>query len=85
MNNERSALGIWGHVGAISNRGLRADMSALRNEHVRGSVKVTSVAKQKKITEKGWSHNGYEKRQIGHMLRRMADAPVPGNRRRGRQ
>ena len=49
----------------------------IRNEHVRGSVKVALVTK--KITEKRlkWYRN-VKRRDEGHMLRRMSDAPVPG-------
>ena len=56
----------------------------IRNEHVRGSVKVASLTK--KIAErrlKRYEH--VKRREEGHVLRRMLDAPVPGKRRRGRQ
>ena len=56
----------------------------IRNEHVRGSVKVAPVIK--KITEKRLKLYGYVKRRDErHVLRRMVDAPSPGTRRRGRQ
>ena len=56
----------------------------MRNKHVRGSVKVAPVIK--KITEKRLKWCGHVKRrEEGHVLRRMLDAPVPGKRRRGRQ
>ena len=50
------------------------------------SVKVTSVAK--KIRENGLKWNGHvTSRGEGHtvVIRRMADAPLPGKRHRGRQ
>ena len=56
----------------------------IRNEHVRAPEKVAPVTK--KITEKRLKWYGYVKRRDeGHVLRRMLDAPVPGKRRRGRQ
>ena len=56
----------------------------IRNEHVRGSVKVAPVTT--KVTEKRLEWYRHVKRMdVGHMLRRMLDAPVPGKRRRGRQ
>ena len=56
----------------------------IRNEHVRGSVKVASVTK--KITEKRLMWYRYVKsREEGHVLRRMLDAPITGKRRRGTQ
>ena len=56
----------------------------IRNEHVRGSVKVAPVTK--KITEKRLKWYGHVKRRDeGHVLRRTLDAPVPGKRWRGRQ
>ena len=56
----------------------------IRNEHVRGSVKVSTV--KKKITEKRLKWYGVVKRRDeGFVLRRMLDAPVPGKRWRGGQ
>ena len=61
----------------------------IRNEHVRGSVKVAPVTT--KITEKrltwydGHGHVGLQRRAESQVLRRMLDARVPGKRRRGRQ
>ena len=56
----------------------------IRNEHVRGSVKVAPVTK--KITEKRLKWYGLVKRKDeGRVLRRILYAPVPGKRRRGRQ
>ena len=47
----------------------------IRNEHVRGSVIVAPV--RKKITEKRvkW-YRHVKRREEGHVLRRMLDAPV---------
>ena len=55
----------------------------IRNEYVRGSVKVAPVTK--KITEKRlkWFEH-VKRRDQGHILRRMLDIPVPGKRWRGR-
>ena len=51
----------------------------IRNEHVRGSVKVAPVTK--KITEKRLKWYGRIKRRgEGHILKRMLDVPVPGKR-----
>ena len=51
-------------------------------EHMRGSVKVALT----KITEKRIKWYGHVKRKDkGHVLRRMLDAPVPEKRRIGRQ
>ena len=51
----------------------------IRNEHVRGSVKVAPVTKE--ITEKRLKWYGHVKRRSeGQVLRRMLDAPVPGKR-----
>ena len=56
----------------------------IRNEHVRGSVKVEPVTT--KMTEKRLKWYGHVKRrEEGHVIRRMLDAPVQGKRRRGRQ
>ena len=53
----------------------------IRNEHVRGSMKVAPATK--KITEKTLKWYGHVKRwDERHVLRRTLDAPVPG---RGRQ
>ena len=50
----------------------------IRNEHVRGSVKVAP----KQITEKRLTWYAHVKRRDeGHVLRRMLDAPVLGKRR----
>ena len=50
---------------------------------MRGSVKVAPVSK---ITEKRLKWYGHVKRRDeGHTLRRMLDAPVPGKRRRRKQ
>ena len=49
----------------------------IRNEHVRGSVKVAPVAE--KITENRLKLYGHvRRRKEGHGLRTMTDAPVPG-------
>ena len=50
----------------------------MRYEHVRGSVKVASVGK--KIRKKRLKWYGYERWEEGNMLRRMADASVPGKK-----
>ena len=55
----------------------------IRNERVRGSIKVASMAK--KIREKRLECNTVRRREEGHVLRRMAGAPVPGKGLRGRQ
>ena len=53
----------------------------IRNEHVRGSVKVALVTK--KITEKRLTWYAHVKKtDEGHMVRRMLDALVPGKRQR---
>ena len=55
----------------------------IRNEHVRGSVKVAPGTK--KITEERLKWHGHVKRRDeGHVLslRRMIDAPLPGKRHR---
>ena len=55
-----------------------------RNERMRGSVKELTLIK--KIAEKRLKWYGHVKRrEEGHMLIIMVDAPVPGKRRRGRQ
>ena len=60
-----------------------AKKDKIRNEHVRGSVKVAPVTT--KITEKRlkW-YRHVKRRDEGHVIRRMLDAPVPG-KMRGRQ
>ena len=56
----------------------------IRNEHVTGPVKIAPVTKT--ITEKRLKrYRHVQRRDKGHVLRRMLDAPVPGKRRRGRQ
>ena len=56
----------------------------IRNEHVRGSVKVAPATK--KITEKRLKWYGHDKRgDEGHVPRRMLDALVPGKICRGTQ
>ena len=57
----------------------------IRNEHVRGSVKVASVTK--KITYKMlvWYRHVKRRAEWHHVPRSMSDAPVPGKRRSGRQ
>ena len=51
---------------------------------LRGSVKVAPMTS--KITEERLKWYGHVKRRDeGHELRRMLEAPVPGKRRRGRQ
>ena len=58
----------------------------IRNEHVRGSVKVPVAQVRKNMTEKRLKVYGHVKRRDeGHVLRRMLDAPVPRKRRRGRK
>ena len=48
---------------------------AIRNEHVRRSVQVAPA--KKKLTEKRLKWYGYIKRKDeGHILRRILDAPV---------
>ena len=56
-------------------------ITKIRNEHVRGSVKVAPMTQ--KITEKRIKWCGHVQRR--DMLRRMLDAPVAGQIRRGRQ
>ena len=57
----------------------------IRNDHVRGWVKVAPVTK--KITEGRlmWYGHCVKRRDEGDMLKRMVDAPVPGKSWRGRQ
>ena len=56
----------------------------IRNEHVRGSVKVSPMTK--KIREKRLKWYGHDKRRDkGHVLRSVFDAPIPEKIRRGRQ
>ena len=56
----------------------------MRNEHVRGPVKVAFLTK--KITEERLKKYGHvKKREEGYVLRLMLDVTVPGKRRRGRQ
>ena len=54
---------------------------------IRITISVKVAAASETITEKKleWYYGHVEKRVEGHVLRRMLDAPVPGQSRRGRQ
>ena len=55
---------------------IHAIYDNIRNEHVKGSVKVAPVTT--KITVQWLKWNGHVKgRDEWHLLRRMLDAPVP--------
>ena len=55
----------------------------IRNEQVIKSVKVASGAKR--ITHKKLWYRHVRRREEGQVLSRMADATIPGKRRKGRQ